>query len=130
MNRTRVYVAYLAAKGRCENLNHRRFQDYGGRGIRFLWPSFEQFFAEMGDPPEGGTLERINNNRHYEPGNCRWATKTDRLLIAFARTQTLAQWARERNVSYTTLETRLNRGMTPERALTTPVRPHLKAPTT
>ena len=102
MTKTPVYESYTAAKARCENPSHPNYKSYGARGIRFLWPDFETFFAEMGHPPEGGTLERIDNDGNYAPGNCRWATwieqgnnrRSNRMLTAFGSSPTVAQWAR------------------------------------
>jgi hypothetical protein len=68
-------AAYFNAKTRCTNPNYEDWADYGGRGIKFLFISFEQFYAELGPRPKGKTLDRYpNNNGHYEPGNVRWAT--------------------------------------------------------
>ena len=74
--RTPEYQAYAGAKHRCTNPNSRNFKHYGGRGIRFLFTSFEQFFAELGPRPYGLELDCIENDGHYEPGNVRWATSS------------------------------------------------------
>lgn len=72
--------AFHRAKNRCTNPNNKDWNDYGGRGIQFLFTSFEQFFAEIGKRPAGKTLDRRNNDGHYEPGNVRWATRTEQNL--------------------------------------------------
>jgi hypothetical protein len=130
MTRTPTYNSYQAAKGRCTNPNNSRFAYYGGRGIRFLYTSFEQFLCDLGERPIGGTLERCDNNGDYEPGNCRWATQTEqannkrnnRMLMAFGRTWTLCRWAREIGIYPETLRDRLKRGWSVEKALTAPRR--------
>jgi hypothetical protein len=74
---TPEYRAYQAAKDRCTNPKNIGWKNYGGRGIKFLFTSFEQFFAELGLRPKGKSLDRKNNNGHYKPGNVRWATKKE-----------------------------------------------------
>lgn len=74
MTLTREYMSWHSARTRCLNPNDEHWSDYGGRGIKFLFTSFEQFFAELGPRPQGKTLDRINNDSNYEPGNVRWAT--------------------------------------------------------
>lgn len=73
---TPTYISWQAMKSRCSNPNNSNWDRYGGRGISFdpRWEKFEHFFTDMGERPEGRTLERENNNLGYAPGNCCWAT--------------------------------------------------------
>ena len=82
-----LYPAHRAAYdnmlARCKNRQHPGFKAYGGRGIkvcaRWSQPNtgFLNFIADMGERPAGTSLDRIDNDGNYEPGNCRWATPTE-----------------------------------------------------
>ena len=71
---------YDGAKERCNNKNHISFQNYGGRGIEFRFNSFTEFLDELGPRPVGYSLDRINNDGHYEVGNVRWSSLKDQAL--------------------------------------------------
>jgi hypothetical protein len=76
-NPTPEYLSWKAMNARCNNPNSPDFPNYGGRGITVCarWDSFENFLADMGQRPEGKTLDRYPNmNGNYEPGNCWWST--------------------------------------------------------
>lgn len=74
---SRIYRSWLSMRRRCQNPNDTNYPLYGGRGIYVCarWDkSFSSFAKDMGDMPEGYTLDRINTLGNYEPSNCRWAT--------------------------------------------------------
>lgn len=76
MTRSTVYRCWSAMLNRCTNPNNKNFNGYGGRGIEVCkrWHKFENFLADMGNPPPGTSLDRMNNNKGYSQKNCRWAT--------------------------------------------------------
>jgi hypothetical protein len=79
MRHTATYRAWQGAKGRCLNPNNKGYENYGGRGIAICdrWvESFEAFLEDMGECPAGLSLDREDVNGNYEPGNCRWATRS------------------------------------------------------
>lgn len=89
---SRTYASWSAMKLRCLNRQYGRFADYGGRGITICdrWMKFENFLADMGERPEGATLDRIDNEGNYEPGNCRWATVAEQNRNQRARKRGMA----------------------------------------
>jgi hypothetical protein len=78
-SRSRAHTIWSHIKYRCTNPRCASWDIYGGRGIGICgrWMKFENFYADMGDPPEGHSIDRINVNGNYEPSNCRWATPTE-----------------------------------------------------
>lgn len=109
-----TYRSWTKLKHRCFNRNNIGYQDYGGRGITVCdrWKdSFENFLEDMGERPEGTSIDRIDNDGNYEPGNCRWATKkeqannkrSNRYLTHDGKTLNLAQWSKKINISVSAL---------------------------
>src|SRR3990167_6391721 len=129
---TAFYRRWQAIKGRCLNPNNSDFKRYGYRGITVCkrWMKFENFLADMGKPPNGLTLDRIDNNKGYSPKNCRWATplqqannsRRNRLIKFNCETRSLSHWARHFNLCRTTLRYRINRGWDIDKALKMPIR--------
>lgn len=126
-NGTPTYQSWMAMRVRCAYKKHPAFHQYGGRGIAVCerWQAFENFLADMGERPAGTTLDRVDNDRGYEPGNCRWATRSaqarnrrsSRRLRAHGVTDTIVAWSDRTGISAACIRERLKRGWPPERAV-------------
>jgi hypothetical protein len=102
---------------RCTNPRVEKWEHYGGRGIMVCerWQSFDNFLADMGEKPAGLTLDRENNEKGYEPDNCRWVTqsvqlqnrRTTRRWECCGLTGTLTEWAAAFNLNYYTARHRI-----------------------
>ena len=109
------FSSWMSAKDRCFNPAEQSYKHYGGRGITMCdrWKnSFAAFFEDMGQKPTPNhTLDRIDNDGHYQPGNCRWAThrqqmanRRNSILITHkGETLCLAEWSRKLEIHYGTL---------------------------
>jgi hypothetical protein len=127
-----TYQTWRNMRSRCENPNVPAYKNYGGRGIAVCerWKSFENFLADMGERPEGMTIERINNDGNYEPDNCRWSTylqqgrnrRANKYLTWNGETKAVSEWAEVVGIKDSTIYARLRMGWTTEDALTRPVR--------
>ncbi|MBE9031822.1 hypothetical protein IQ266_18975 [filamentous cyanobacterium LEGE 11480] len=124
-----TYVSWLSMHDRLNRTTCNGYENYGGKGIKVCdeWESFEAFLQDMGERPNGKTLDRIDHSGDYCPANCRWATaheqarnRSNNRWISFqGKRRILADWATELGLTGSALARRLD--MWPiERALTTP----------
>jgi hypothetical protein len=121
---TRVYKSWQHAKERCCNPNDKRYKDYGGRGITFCerWERFENFYEDMGDPPKGMSIERIDNDKGYSPENCKWAdkiqqgsNKRNNIFIELnGERLTVAEWSKMTGILSATILARFHSGLLPK----------------
>jgi hypothetical protein len=129
---TPEFTAWIEMRRRCRPSSRVDYPRWGGRGIQVCerWQLFENFYADMGDRPDGCTLDRIDNSGHYEPGNVRWATKreqarnrrTNRFVIVKGEPMTIAEAAERFGVPATTIQSRLRHNWSEEDAALRPVR--------
>src|SRR6185369_598214 len=130
--RTRTYRIWTAMWTRCTNPKQKHWQDYGGRGITVAerWKSFENFMHDLGECPDGLTIERKDTNGPYEPGNCVWASYTTqarnkRNNVRFkihGFTGCITELSERYGIDRTLVDYRLRRGWSPEKAFTYPVK--------
>lgn len=121
---------------RCTNHNNKSYHNYGGREITVCkeWRKFENFLEDMGEPPKGYQIDRINNNEGYYQANCRWATRkqqqrntrNNHLISYKGKIQCLSAWAEKIGIPYGTLKSRFYCNWSIEKALTTPVKKYKK----
>lgn len=132
MRESREYSIWQNMKNRCSDPKNLKFAYYGGKGVSVCpeWSdSFENFFRDMGECPTDYTIERMNNNRGYEPGNCVWASRkqqarnrrTNRFIEYQGRHITVSELAEGRTISPETLLSRIKSGWEMDRALNQPV---------
>lgn len=131
MYNSETYRSWKCMLQRCNLPTNAKYQYYGGRGIRVCdrWSEFENFFADMGQRPEGCSIDRIDPNRNYEPSNCRWATKSMQARNTSATvymtyrgvTKKMVEFAEELGIKYDTLRKRRAKGWSDDRCLDCPV---------
>jgi hypothetical protein len=131
MSKHPMYNAYRTMIARCTKQSHIQYHDYGGRGItvcdRWL-ESFENFFEDMRERPEGMSLDRVDNEKGYSKDNCRWAdgrtqarNKSNTLYLEYKGEKLpLATFAERQGMNYNKLAKRIKLGWSIEKALETP----------
>lgn len=129
-SKTRTYFAWRSMRNRCLSAKNASWKHYGARGISVCdrWINdYDAFFDDMGEAPDGQTLERIDVNKGYSPENCVWAThreqgrnrRNNRLLTHNGKTMCMSEWAEFLGIGTDTLSRRLNvYNMPLEKALT------------
>ena len=127
---TSIYNIWRQMIQSCTNPKASSYDRYGAKGINVCdhWRAFANFYADMGDRPEGMSIDRINSSGDYEPGNCQWSTPTEqnrnrssnRMETLWGKTQSLADWADELNIDYQLVHRRIRDGWNVQTALTTP----------
>jgi hypothetical protein len=134
LSRTPEHTAWMHMLRRCLNPDDAAYAHYGGRGIQVCerWLDFELFLEDMGKRPSRDySLDRMDNAKGYEPGNCRWATRMQqsnnsrrtKLITYDGTTQSVSRWAVDLGFpACATLNNRLRNGWSVERAFFTPVR--------
>lgn len=130
LHKTGAYDSWQSMMKRCYRTNNNRFQQYGAKGIVVCdrWHDFTVFYSDMGDRPEGYTLDRIDNAKGYSPENCRWATpsmqaknrKTTRNFTINGETKCFKDWCETFGINYAKALARINKlGWDIEKALET-----------
>lgn len=131
---TRLFKVWTSMKQRCQNENDSKYNDYGGRGIKVCeeWSDFDCFFlwSSNNGYKEGLTIDRINNDGDYAPGNCRWTTRKIQMsnrrntiyLEYNGEKRSLSEWSDIVGVKRKTLDSRYRKGWTEERILFNPVK--------
>lgn len=112
---------------RCNNPENSDYKDYGGRGIKLCerWENLENFIADMGERPKGYSIERLNNDLGYEPGNCVWADnktqarnkRTTGWITFQGETKSIAEWSELTGINYSTIRSRRAKGLSPAEIL-------------
>lgn len=133
MSKSSTYLCWHSMKQRCNNTNHQAYPQYGGRGITVCerWEhSFKNFLEDMGHRPSvRHSIDRIDNDGNYEPGNCRWATVTQQgrnkhnnvMLSCCGETLCQSEWAERIGISPEGIAARIRRGWSVQDAVTIPV---------
>lgn len=129
-HKSRLYNIWCGMRGRCNNINHPRYKDYGGRGICVCkeWDNYLTFksWALSHGYAENLTIERVDNDAGYNPDNCTWITlaeqRENRRDNIMYKGKCLKYWTDLLNLPYHTIKSRIRRGHSIEFALTTPIK--------
>ena len=124
-----TYASWQSMKSRCGNPCAGNYERYGAKGVTYdeSWETFDNFLEDMGERPDGKTLDRIDSKKGYSKDNCRWATPSEQqsnrkncMQITYnGITQTAAAWAKNLGLSKSTVWNRIKAGWNIEEAVTT-----------
>ena len=127
LSHTRTHAIWLNMLDRCRRTTRKDYAYYGGRGISVCdrWSAFAAFLADMGEAPDGMSIERLDNDGNYCPNNCVWASRKEQArnkrntvrIFYNGRTMALGDWADEIGLAPLTIWKRLKRGWTVAKAL-------------
>lgn len=119
-SKTKIYNLWRAMKDRCQNPKNAAYKNYGGRGIKVCesWNDFSNFYADMGEPGYGLTLDRIDNDGNYCKDNCQWTGRSEQSLnkrsavklTINGKTLSVSQWANKSPVAAKTIYARIKNG--------------------
>lgn len=126
----RTYKIWACMKARCIRKTSPDYPKWGGRGITVCkkWLAFDGFLEDMGDAPEGMSIDRINNDGNYEPSNCRWATRkqqnrntsSNSILTFNGQTHCVSEWAEITGLTASAIYRRIKNGWSTTDVLTIP----------
>jgi len=132
LRQSKSYDSWAHMKARCGNKKNNKYPRYGGRGIAVCkrWMRFKNFLEDMGEKPNGTSIDRIDNDGNYEPSNCRWATPSEqannksnnRVISFYGKSMSVSGWAKELGIPFVTLRMRLHRGWSIKRSFEEPLR--------
>jgi len=132
MHETKTYFVWRSMKARCSNPNNPYYCRYGGRGIEVCkkWNEFKGFLDDMGEKPDGLTIDRINNDKGYSKENCKWSTWKEQqrnrcsntLLTLDGISRPVSEWAEMYGLHNNTMYGRLKRGWSHKKTILTAAR--------
>jgi len=130
--KSKIYKTWIGIKTRCFNKNSNIYKNYGGRGISMCetWKDFNVFYKDMGDVPNGMSIDRIDVNGDYKKSNCKWSNhkeqsrnkRNNNFITYKGTTKCLTEWCEELNMPLNTFSNRLKRGWSIEKTIETKVR--------
>lgn len=124
-HKTSEWNIWQAIRQRCTNPNNPDYKNYGGRGIGLCerWEEFSSFLADMGEKPDGYSIERVDLNKHYEPSNCKWIPigeqsrnrRMNKTIVVNGEPMLMIDAAKAVGIKYATLKRRVAKGWPQEK---------------